>query len=288
MLYGYLNRVTVALVGSMTICGFCNGQDFFGPRITLRTTANTYMQAWGGGFDKVYGNSSSPWEWEQFYLYDLNGGDLVHGDVIALKTVKYGLFVSDDGATGPAFANRNNAWGWELFQIDREGGAGALVKGDAIWLRTTSHFPLFLGQNRNLPGWPVGAWFSNRDMWEKWFYDDLHWNDSTKGNCVEYAKSRVPSMGNGWLTWTQKLSKRNVSNVNGARPGDVALVDTGTGGWEKDRNGNRYWVVYGHVAVVEQFKDGIVTIRESNFGRLAVTSRKGTPSSLKIVGYFRP
>jgi hypothetical protein len=94
-------------------------------------------------------------------------------------------------------------------------------------------------------------------------------------NCVLYARCRVPSLPYGLHT-TQ--DKRRIINSNSPRVGSVAIHS------------------YNHVSVVTRVEtirrlngvSTIVTINEANYVSCRITTRRGTPAELGIVGYFRP
>lgn len=103
-----------------------------------------------------------------------------------------------------------------------------------------------------------------------------------RGECVAYARSRVPGLPGGLFTMQDKLQ---IINSNRCREGSVAII--------------RYGSV-GHVAVVEKCdrdgkKEGI-TITEANWQSGVITRRKASSrdglrsaeAELAIVGYWRP
>lgn len=100
--------------------------------------------------------------------------------------------------------------------------------------------------------------------------------------CVEYARSRVPSLPGG--LWTIG-DKRAIINSAAASVGSVAVVDV---------PGGRYREA-GHVAVVDAVTANSITISETNFGGRHFQRRTATAASLRdaetalrIVGYFHP
>ena len=102
------------------------------------------------------------------------------------------------------------------------------------------------------------------------------------GECVAYARSRVPGMPSGLYTMNDK---RRMINSNKCKAGSVAVIEYGS---------------VGHVAVVEKCdregkKEGN-TITEANWQRGKITKRKASSSDglraaereLRIVGYWKP
>ena len=102
------------------------------------------------------------------------------------------------------------------------------------------------------------------------------------GECVAYARSRVPSLPPGLFTMQ---NKRDLMTSRKCKAGSIAVIEYGS---------------VGHVAVVEKCdrdgkKEGI-TITEANWQRGKITKRKASSSNglraaereLKIVGYWEP
>ena len=95
-------------------------------------------------------------------------------------------------------------------------------------------------------------------------------------DCVLYARSIVPSLPYG--LFTQK-DKARIINANTPKAGYVAI------------HSYNHVSVLTHVDAVPLPLGGvsiIVTLTEANFVSCKITTRKGTPAQLGIVGYFRP
>lgn len=96
--------------------------------------------------------------------------------------------------------------------------------------------------------------------------------ESIACNCVLYARSFVPSLPRGLFSLQDKKS---IINSYSPSKGSVAIIDSG--------------LKYGHVAVVTDVaSNGTITIQEGNWKSCQTGSRKGTPQSLKVLGYFKP
>jgi len=103
------------------------------------------------------------------------------------------------------------------------------------------------------------------------------------GECVSYARSRVPRLPYGLFTLTDK---KKIINSYTCRAGSVAIIDAAA--------------PYGHVAVVEACDASGSTqgirIAEANWKRGYITRRtsqvsgtiKQAEKELRIIGYFRP
>jgi hypothetical protein len=97
-------------------------------------------------------------------------------------------------------------------------------------------------------------------------------------NCVYYARCKVPSLPYGLTYYTDKV---RIINSSSAATGSVAIMNVGA--------------PYGHVAVVTAVKKDIrtgsvtsITVTEANYSPCKITTRTGSPASLKVTGYFRP
>ena len=101
------------------------------------------------------------------------------------------------------------------------------------------------------------------------------------GECVAYARQKVPSLPSGLYTLADK---KKVINSRTCKAGSVAIIDVGN---------------YGHVAVVEKCDSSgstqSITITEANYKPGKITRRQSkvskiskAESELKILGYYRP
>jgi hypothetical protein len=102
------------------------------------------------------------------------------------------------------------------------------------------------------------------------------------GECVEFARSKVPSLPHGLNTFKDKLS---ITNSATAVVGSIAIIGFTTG----------EYVDVGHVAVVESVSENSITIIEAHFTNGKITRRtavdktlKDAELQLKIKGYFVP
>ncbi len=94
-------------------------------------------------------------------------------------------------------------------------------------------------------------------------------------NCVLYARNLVPRLPFGLNT---QLDKARIVNATSPTVGAVAVFN------------------YNHVAVVTKVElivrpSGnyvVVTITEANYVACQIGTRRGTPDSLGIIGYFKP
>ncbi len=94
---------------------------------------------------------------------------------------------------------------------------------------------------------------------------------TNRGNCVLYARCRVPRLPFGLTTYQDKA---RIINSRTPGVGSVAIMNVGA---------------WGHVAVVEAVNhNGTITVREANYPSPGVRTRTATPSAMKVTGYYRP
>lgn len=113
-------------------------------RVQLQTLQNrTWVVAENGGGGAVNANRTIPSIWETFEIIDLNGGQLLTGDPVALRTFDGVHYVQAAGGGGSSVNAIATAIGpWEVFTILKQTGPGAqIIPGDTIALRAGSgHF----------------------------------------------------------------------------------------------------------------------------------------------------
>lgn len=137
-------------------------------KIQLRTFQNhTWMVAEQGGGSAVNADRPAASIWETFEIVDLNGGDLLTGDLVALRTfdgVHYLQAAGGGGSTTNAFPTAVGAW--ETFTILKQnGGSRIIFEGDEIALRaSTGHF--VVAENGGGPGSVVNANRAAVGAWE--------------------------------------------------------------------------------------------------------------------------
>jgi hypothetical protein len=108
----------------------------------------------------------------------------------------------------------------------------------------------------------------------------LNKTDKNRCNCVLWLRERLPELP-GEL-WTLE-DKENIINSPVPYIGAGAIIAEGV--WFMHEGAK---VFSGHVALVTDIEDDIITIQEANYQECAVTERKGTKADLKIVGFFAP
>ncbi len=109
-------------------------------RVAFRTNDGVhYLQAVNTGGAGVNATPSWIGAWEQFWLMDLNGGELNAGDPVNIKTGNDEFFLAAQwaGGSGSAVdAVQRYAHTWERFTIEKLGGGGGQIyNGQQIHLR---------------------------------------------------------------------------------------------------------------------------------------------------------
>ncbi len=104
--------------------------------IHLKAHNGQYVVAEEGGGGEVKADRDAAGEWETFTLIDLNGGSLMAGDRVHLRTSDGTHYlVAEDGGGREVKADRTAAGAWETFIIVKAGGSGEIMDGDAIALK---------------------------------------------------------------------------------------------------------------------------------------------------------
>ena len=98
-------------------------------RIQLQTLQNrTWVVAENAGGGAVNANRTIPSIWETFEIIDLNGGQLITGDPVALRTFDGVHYVQAAGGGGSSVNAIATAVGpWEVFTILKQTGPGAQI-----------------------------------------------------------------------------------------------------------------------------------------------------------------
>ena len=99
----------------------------------------------------------------------------------------------------------------------------------------------------------------------------INTTDPNRSNCVNYVRSRVPSLPHGLYTLQDK---KNIINSHTPREGAVAIMTPN------------------HVAVIVEVASisgrQIITVNEANYGGARISGRRGAADELGILGYFDP
>jgi M6 family metalloprotease-like protein len=101
--------------------------------VSFVTSSNRFFQAENGGGSRITTTGLRAWAWEQFLLTDLNGGDLVSGDIVRVQTSS-GNYVTADGTFQTLVANRTDVGPAGEFVIRKVGGTGPIRTMDTVSL----------------------------------------------------------------------------------------------------------------------------------------------------------
>jgi hypothetical protein len=102
-------------------------------RVHLRTYNGHYVVAEGGGGRELNANRTWARTWETFTLVDLNGGNLISGDRVNLRTFDGQHYVVAEGGGGREVkADRTWARSWETFIIQKLKGSGQILFNEAV------------------------------------------------------------------------------------------------------------------------------------------------------------
>jgi len=104
------------------------------PKISLMANNGMFVVSEKGGGNRVLANRKQAREWETFYLVDINGGQLMSGDKIYLKTYLNSYYLS--ASTGRINATRKAAGSTEMFTIINIRKNGVITNGSKIALQS--------------------------------------------------------------------------------------------------------------------------------------------------------
>jgi peptidyl-Lys metalloendopeptidase len=137
--------------------------------VHLQARDGNYVVAEKGGGGAVNANRAAARQWETFTLIDKNGGNLMNGDLVNLRTFDGTHFLVAEGGGGREVkADRTWARTWETFTINRVTGNGEITDGDEISLQA------YNGQYVDAEGGGGGVVNANRDAvgsWEKFMIE---------------------------------------------------------------------------------------------------------------------
>jgi hypothetical protein len=123
-----------AAYSSGTVCVRSNRH-----RVFFRTGTGHYFQAYNRGGSGFSAASVGPGDWEALTVIDHNGGTLVSGDEISIKTPNYPFVRVSPTGGGLVRADALSDAGTETrFIISKVSGSGAILPGAQITLRSVS------------------------------------------------------------------------------------------------------------------------------------------------------
>jgi photosystem II stability/assembly factor-like uncharacterized protein len=109
--------------------------------VSLRTSSGNYVSAADCGDTAVVGGPQNAAACETFTLFDVNGGSLMDGDRIYLRSAGGNFVAAENGGAsacgecdGALNADRVVAGPWETFTVRRAAGDGPIAEGDPVYL----------------------------------------------------------------------------------------------------------------------------------------------------------
>jgi hypothetical protein len=125
---------------SQDFAGTCRCQPAARHLVGFQTGNGHWLQAEDGGGGRFTAEGTGFGPWQNFYLVDVNGGALEHGDVIRIRPWKsdaargflVGAADAPDGEVQATVATRSTAG--VSWRIEREAGAGRVMPGDQVSL----------------------------------------------------------------------------------------------------------------------------------------------------------
>ena len=202
--------------------------------LTLQTAvAGQFVSAENGGGGALNANRPTASTWETFTLYDLNGGALQSGDLVALGTLDGHFVCAENGGGGAVNATRTDAQDWETFRVVKIGGTGAAIAdGDQIALATKVS-----GQFVSAVNGGGGALTADRAAASGW-------------------ESFVVGGNSPWrLTWSDEFNGASGAAIDGTKWG----FDTGAGGWGNNE--------------LENYTNRTTNVRQNGQGSLEIVAR---------------
>ncbi len=109
--------------------------------INLKADNGKFVAAeFDGGqyFNAVYANRDNAYAWETFSLIDLNGGLLVSGDWVGIRTGSGYYFRAESGGGSTIDTTATSLGAWEEFMIEKVSVNGRVNSGDRVYFRTWS------------------------------------------------------------------------------------------------------------------------------------------------------
>ena len=223
--------------------------------VTFKTQmTGNFIGAQNNGGGAVIATATVAQAWETFTLIDQNGGTLMNGDSVFIKTGGGEFFQALNGGGSTLNAASLNELGWETFRVVKASGAGAIATGDVVGLQAVTNGTWVSAQNGG--GGPVFAYGGALGAWEKLVIGlgttsgggggapDAGTVDSGSGGGGNPGGLRVvaylPNYSGSYADWAKRIDFNKMTHLNlafatangsngwdmGASDGDVkALVD---------------------------------------------------------------
>ncbi|MFT3776438.1 MAG: glycoside hydrolase family 16 protein [Minicystis sp.] len=205
--------------------------------VTFETQLKSrFVGAQDNGGGAVIATATVAQAWETFTLIDKNGGSLVSGDEVFIKTGGGQYFQALDGGGSTLNAASYNQLGWETFRIVKVNGSGVIHSGDVIGLQAVTKGTWVSAQNGG--GGPVFAYGSALGDWEKLVINlgsttpsgwKLVWSDEFDGSSIDASKWSYEVQSPGWVN--HELQAYTDHRAANARVENGHLVIEGRHDW---------------------------------------------------------
>jgi beta-glucanase (GH16 family) len=214
-------------------------------RATFQTEGSgRFLSAANGGGGPLTADRGSAQGWETFTLVDENGGELLSGDLVFLRSENGRYVMAANGGGGALDASSSNTLEWEQFRLIKRGGSGRVNGGDIVGLQTllAGRWVSALeggGGGVDAHGTALGAWESFRiglgnappppSDWR------LVWQDEFDGSGIDESKWSYEVQRPGWVN--HELQNYTYRRGENARVEGGHLVIEGRRDWF---NGHEY------------------------------------------------
>ena len=176
--------------------------------VTFKTQLQgRFVGAQNNGGGQVNATATIAQAWEKFTLIDKNGGSLVSGDEVYIKTGGGQYLQAVNGGGGDLNAASLNQQAWETFRIVKASGTGVITTGNVVGLQAITKGAWVSAQNGG--GGQVFAYGAALGSWEKLVIglgatttpSDWHlvWSDEFSGSTIDESKWAYEVQGSHWV-----------------------------------------------------------------------------------------
>ena len=212
--------------------------------VTFKTQLQgRFVGAQNNGGGEVIATATAAQAWENFTLIDKNGGSLVSGDEVYIKTGGGQYFQAFNGGGSTLNAASPNQLDWETFRVVKAGGSGVITGGSVVGLQAITTGAWVSAQNGG--GGPVFAYGGALGDWEKLVIGlgatatpsdwSLVWSDEFNGTSIDESKWAYEVQGSHWVN--NELQSYTNHRAENARVENGHLIIEGRHDWY---NGSEY------------------------------------------------